>query len=80
MALLHPTRIKQPDITELGLIAVLVVWSLSVLWLIQRAVTAKVLELLSWTSLTAIFIAFSSIVLLVIAILLADIRKELKQY
>ena len=80
MALLHPTKVKQPDMTELGLIAVLVVWSVAVLWLIQKAVTARVMEILSWTSLTTIFIAFSSIVLLVIAILLADIRKELKQY
>ncbi len=80
MALLHPTKVKQPDVVELGLIAILVVWSISVLWLIQKAVTARVLEILSWTSLTTIFIAFSSIVLLVIAIILADIRKELKSY
>jgi len=50
------------------------------LWLLQMAATAKVLELLSWTSLLAFFMAFASIVLVVIAILLADIRKELKVY
>ncbi len=80
MAFLHPTKIKQPDPVELGLITVLVIWSVAVLWLLQKAITAKVLELLSWTSLQAFFLAFCSIVLVVIAILLADIRKELKAY
>ncbi|MEK6807421.1 MAG: hypothetical protein AABX75_00165 [Nanoarchaeota archaeon] len=80
MALIHPTKVKQPDPVEFGLIAVLVIWSISVLWLLQMAATARVLELLSWTSLLAFFMAFASIVLVVIAILLADIRKELKMY
>jgi len=79
MAIIHKTRIKKPDWIEFGLLMVLVVWGIAVIWLLQRVVTAQSFELLSWTSLQTFFVGFISIVMLVIAILIADIRKEIKE-
>ncbi len=78
MAIVHKTRIKKPDYIELGLLIILAVWGVSVIWLLQRVVTARSFELLSWTSLQTFFIGFISIALIAIAILIADIRKEIK--
>ncbi len=78
MAIIHKTRIKKPDLIELGLLVILAVWGISVIWLLQKVITAKSFELLSWTSLQTFFIGFISIALIAIAILIADIRKEIK--
>lgn len=77
--LLHKTKIKKPDAIELGLVIVLAIWSLSVLWLLERVITAQTMELLSWMSLIAFFAGFASVIVVVIAILVADIRKEIKE-
>lgn len=73
---IEKTIIKNPDFIELGLIAVLVIWSLSAFILLQQAADISA-GLLSWTSLTTFFTGMCSIVLVVIAVILADIRKEL---
>ena len=75
---IRPTVIKNPDFIELGLIGVLVIWSISAFMLLQQASEIGLVNgLLSWTSLTAFFTGMCSVTLIVIAIILADIRKEL---
>ncbi len=67
----------QQDFIEKGLLGILAVWSLAVLYLVNQAATAE-LNVLSWVSLTTFFNGFSSVVLIVIAILLARIGKNLR--
>jgi hypothetical protein len=75
---IEKTRIRNPDFVELGLIGILVVWSLSAFMLLQQAADLSIGtgSLLSWTSLTTFFTGIISIVLIVIAVILADMRKE----
>jgi hypothetical protein len=75
---LEKTITRNPDFIELGLIGVLVIWSISAFMLLQQAAEIQLGNyLLSWTSLTTFFVGISSIILIVIAIILADIRKSL---
>jgi hypothetical protein len=75
---IEKTVIKNPDFVELGLIGVLVVWSISAFMLLQQATQLGISSgLLSWTSLIAFFTGMCSVVLIVIAIIIANIRKEL---
>lgn len=78
MALIKKTKITQPDFIEASLVVVLAFWIVAVLWLLQKAITASIISTLTMESLTVIFTAFMTIILLVIAILVADVRKELK--
>ncbi len=76
--MLKPTVIRDPDIIELVLVGILAIWTVSIMLLIRQAVvTVAGFNMLSWTSLTTFFMGFTSIVALVIAVLVADIRKEL---
>ena len=75
---IEKTVTRNPDFIELGLIAVLVIWSISAFMLLQQAANITAGNyLLSWTSLTTFFAGIISIILIVIAIILADIRKSL---
>jgi len=74
--ILHPTKHKSPDLVEFGLLGALAVWTIAVIWLLASAVTSGNPN--SWQALEVIFIAFISITLLVIAVILADMRKEIK--
>jgi predicted ferric reductase len=78
MAFLKQTKVVKPDIVELMLVAILAIWGTIVFWLIEKAITFPLLNSITWQSLTTLFVGFMTIVMLVIAILLADIRKELK--
>ena len=70
------TKMKGPDLVEVGLIGISAIWTIVTLALLRQAATMPEINLISWTSLTAFFVGFGGIVLLVIAILLADIRKK----
>ena len=74
--LVRKTRVNEPDIIELVLIGILAIWTVSIILLIKQAITITGYNILSWTSLTTFFMGFTSIVILVIAILVANIRKE----
>lgn len=74
--ILHPTKHKSPDLVEFGLLGVLAIWTLAIIWLLADAITSNNPN--SWQALQLIIIAFISITLLVIAIILADMRKEVK--
>ena len=67
----------QQDFIEKGLLGILAVWIIAVLYLVNQAATAE-LNVLSWVSLTTFFSGFSSVVLIVVAILLARIGKDLR--
>ena len=67
----------QEAFVEKGLLGILVVWIVAVLYLINQAASAE-LNVLSWVSLTTFFSGFSSVVLIVIAILLARIKRDLR--
>ena len=67
----------QEAFVEKGLLGILVVWIVAVLYLINQAASAE-LNVLSWISLTTFFSGFSSVVLIVIAILLARIKRDLR--
>jgi len=69
------TNLKDPDMIELLLIGILAIWTISTFYLLRTASTLANIEMVSWTSLTAFFSGFGTIVLLVIAVLVADIRK-----
>ena len=69
--------VDQENFIEKGLLGILAVWILAVLYLVNQAATAE-LNVLSWVSLTTFFSGFSSVVLLVVAILLARIGRNLK--
>ena len=69
--------VNMPDFVEVVLVIILAVWTISVFWLLRRAATLIEINVVSWISLTAFFTGFGSIVLIVIAIVVADIRKVL---
>lgn len=73
------TKVTQPDMIELGLVGVLIIWIIAILWLLNKVMSFQSFELLSWTSLLVFIMVFISICVLMIAILLADIRKEIKE-
>lgn len=75
--LLKKTIIRNPDIIELVLVGILAIWTVTTLLLIKQAITVTGFNMLSWTSLTTFFTGFMSIVGLVIAVIIADIRKEI---
>ena len=78
MAVLKHTKITKPDFVEAALVITLAFWVIAVLWLLRVAITANIISMITMESLVVIFGAFTTIVLLVVAIILADIRKELK--
>jgi|GEM_PF-3411932 len=78
MGILRPTRTTKPDAIEATLVVTLAIWVVSVLWLINMGLNQNIISQLTIDSLTMFFSAFSSIVFLVIAVLLANIRKELR--
>ena len=78
MALLKQTKITKPDFVEASLVLILACWIIAVIWLLKSAITAKIISIYTMESLNVIFLAFTTIVLLVIAVIMADIRKELK--
>jgi Kef-type K+ transport system membrane component KefB len=78
MALLKQTKITKPDFVELSLIIVFVAWIIAILWLLRKVITFQIISLFTIESLSTIFLTFITLILLVIAIILADIRKELK--
>ncbi len=78
MAIIKRTKITKPDFVEATLVIVLALWTVLVMWMLQKAITATIISSLTMESLIVIFTAFMTIVLLVIAVILADIRKELK--
>lgn len=69
------SNLSNPDATEVVLIVILALWTISVFYLLRRASTFAAISLVSWSSLTAFFTGFASIVLIVIAVVIADIRK-----
>jgi hypothetical protein len=79
MVILKKTKITKPDFVEASLVMILAFWIVIVLWLLQKAITATIISSLTMESLVVIFTAFMTIVLLVIAVILADIRKEMKE-
>ena len=76
---MRPHVTSKPDLIELLLLVILALWTIVSMWLIEKAVTFQVQSVLTWQSLTTFFAAFISIIILVIAILIADIRKEIKE-
>lgn len=78
MVLRH-TKVTRPDFVEATLVLILAFWIIAVLWLLKTAITAEIISILTMESLTVIFTAFLTIIVLVIAVILADIRKELKE-
>ncbi len=78
MAILKQTKITKPDFVEASLVLILACWIIAVIWLLKAAITATIISIYTMESLNVIFLAFTTIVLLVIAVILADIRKELK--
>jgi hypothetical protein len=79
MALLKETKVTKPDVVEATLVVILALWIITVLWLISTALKQGTISLLTIDSLAMFFLAFISITILVIAIVLADIRKEMKE-
>ncbi len=79
MALLRPHTTTKPDLIEALLVIILAIWTIVSMWLIEKAVSFQIQSLLTWQSLTTFFAAFISIIILVIAVLIADIRKEIKE-
>ena len=78
MAILKHTKITKPDFIEASLVIILAMWIIAVLWLLSKAITADIISVITMEAMSVIFLAFTTIVLLVIAVILADIRKELK--
>jgi hypothetical protein len=79
MALLKETKVTKPDVVEATLVVILALWIITVLWLISTALKQGTISLLTIDSLAMFFLAFISITVLVIAIVLADVRKEMKE-
>jgi hypothetical protein len=79
MALLKETKVTKPDVVEATLVVILALWIITVLWLISTALKQGTISLLTIDSLAMFFLAFISITMLVIAIVLADVRKEMKE-
>lgn len=70
------TRYNNPDAIEVILVVALAIWTISVFYLLRQAATfGDIGSIVSWTSLSAFFTGFGSIALIVIAIMVADIRK-----
>ena len=65
-----------PNLVQSVLVLILAVWTISVFYLLRQASTFAINNLVSWTSLTAFFTGFGSIALIVIAVLLADLRRN----
>ncbi|MGB9675247.1 MAG: hypothetical protein ACP5IJ_01320 [Candidatus Nanoarchaeia archaeon] len=74
---LAKTKITKPDLVEFSLTLILAIWSILIVFLIKQA-TASISQL-TIDALAMFFTAFISISLLIIAILIADIRKEIKK-
>lgn len=79
MAVLRETKITKPDLVEASLVIILAAWIVVVLWLINSALKQGTISIMTIESLSMFFLAFISIVILVIAVLLADVRKEFKE-
>ena len=79
MALLKPTKTSRPDIVEALLVLILAVWTIVAMWLLEKAISIGTESVITWQSLTTFFAAFTSIIVLVIAVILADVRKEIKE-
>ncbi|MEM2874143.1 MAG: hypothetical protein QW063_01695 [Candidatus Nanoarchaeia archaeon] len=79
MAVLKETKITKPDLVEASLVIILAIWIITVLWLINSALKQGIVSILTIESLSMFFLAFTSIVTLVVAVILADIRKEFKE-
>ena len=79
MALLKQTKSTRPDIVEALLVIILAIWTIVSMWLLDKAISFQVQSLLTWQSLSTFFMAFTSIIVLVIAVILADVRKEIKE-
>ena len=79
MEIIKPIKTTKPDFIEASLILILAIWIVATLWLLDKAMNFDVQSLLTWQSLSTFFTAFASIAVLVVAILVADIRKEVKE-
>jgi len=79
MALLKQTKSTRPDMVEALLVIILAIWTIVSMWLLDKAISFQVQSLLTWQSLSTFFMAFTSIIVLVIAVILADVRKEIKE-
>jgi len=79
MALLKPVKATRPDMVEALLVIILAVWTIVSMWLLDKAIGFEVQSIITWQSLTTFFAAFTSIIVLVIAVILADVRKEIKE-
>ncbi|MEM4248096.1 MAG: hypothetical protein QXH80_02420 [Candidatus Nanoarchaeia archaeon] len=79
MEIVKRATITKPDMIEASLIVILAIWIVAVLWLLDKAMIFEVQSLLTWQSLATFFTAFASISVLVVAVLVADIRKEVKE-
>lgn len=79
MALFRPVKSSKPDSVEALLVIVLAVWTIVTMWLLERAISFQVQSLITWQALSTFFLAFMSIIVLVIGIILADMRKEMKE-
>jgi hypothetical protein len=79
MEIIKPAKTTKPDFIEACLILILAIWIVATLWLLDKAMNFDIQSLLTWQSLSTFFTAFASIAVLVVAILVADIRKEVKE-
>ena len=73
------TEIKKPNIVEIFLTLVLVIWIVMIGALIRIVIQNVDLAWGGFITLGAFFMMFISIMLIVVAILLEGIRKELKE-
>ena len=73
------TEIKRPNIVEIFLTLVLVIWIVMIGALIRIVIQNVDLAWGGFITLGAFFMMFISIMLIVVAILLEGIRKELKE-
>lgn len=78
MALIRPDRTTKPDSVEAMLVIVLAVWIIVTMWLLERAISFQVQSLITWQALSTFFMAFTSILVIVMAIIMADMRKDMK--
>jgi len=79
MEIIKPTKTTKPDFIEASLILILAIWIVATLWLLDKAMNFDIQSLLTWESLGTFFTAFGTIAVLVVAIIVADIRKEVKE-
>ncbi|MFH0868806.1 MAG: hypothetical protein V1839_01115 [archaeon] len=78
MSLIKDIKSSKPDSVEAILVIVLAVWTIVTMWLLERAISFQVQSLITWQALSTFFMAFISILVIVIAVILADMRKEMK--